>query len=258
MREGLNFYYRGKYSLDMGLINVVVDSSSMLEEPFLAEREIQEIEVRGNDKPYFQGIKRSPLSFSLSFSFVDTYDEQKIREVARWLSPDYYEPFYTDDNPNRIFYCMPVEESTLIHNGLKQGYVNLTMRCDSPYSYSPIHISPEYDFSNNTPGGTPFTFDNLGDVKLMPEIWITKIGNGDLSIVNLTDRNREFKFVNLLDNEVIYVHNEKQIITTDISMTYRYDNFNDNYLSFVYGTNNLVAYGNFKMVMRYQFKTLQG
>lgn len=258
MREGINFYYRGIYSLDMGLVNVNINGSSLFEEPFIANRTIHEIKVKGRDKPYFQGVEYEPLSFTLSFYFVDNYNERRIREVARWLTPSYYEPFYTDDNPERIFYCMPVEESTLIHNGLKEGYLTLTMRCDSPYSYSPVVTSPVYDFSNNTSTGTIFTFENLGDVPVKPEMWITKVGKGDLSIVNITDANREFKFVNLADGETVYVDNENEIIETDIFMTYRYDNFNDNYLRFVYGINKLVAYGKFKMILRYQFKTLQG
>ncbi len=255
MREGLHFSYRGVYSVDMGLINVNIEND-MLEEPFIASREIKEIKVRGRNKPYFQGIEMEPLSFPISFAFKEKYDEKKIREVARWLSPQYYEPFFTIDNPNKIWFCLPVEEFMLIHNGLKQGYVQLTMRCDSSFTYSQQSVSPIYDFSNNTSSGTSFIFDNLGDVNLKPEMWITKVGNGDISIVNETNGNKEFKFVGLVDGETIYVSNENEYIRTDVSMIYRYDNFNDGYLSFVVGKNHLIAYGKFKMNLRYRFITL--
>lgn len=148
MREGIDFYYDGVRSVDMGLYNVKLDGG-MFSETFVATRKINEISVRGNDKPYFQGVEREPLEFSLTFAFADTYDSAKIREVARWLDQDYYKPFYTTDNPERIYYCILESSSELVHNGLKQGYITLKMRCDSPFSYSPEYVSDIYDFNNS-------------------------------------------------------------------------------------------------------------
>lgn len=148
MKEGIDFVYDGIRSTDMGVFNVTLDSG-LFSESFVAEREIQEISVRGNDKPYFQGVKRSPLSFKLEFAFSGSYDEQKIREVARWLDQDYYKPFYTTDNTERIFYCMLNSSSDLLHNGLKQGYITLEMRCDSPFSFSPQYTSRTYDWDES-------------------------------------------------------------------------------------------------------------
>jgi phage-related protein len=145
MKEGIDFYYDGIRSRDMGLFNVKL-ATDMYNEPFISDREIQEIVIRGNDKPYFQGVKRSPLVFKLEFAFDGSYDEKRIREVARWLNQDYYKPFYTTDNTERIFYCLPQSSSELIHNGLKRGYITLEMRCDSPFSYSPQYMSRTYDW----------------------------------------------------------------------------------------------------------------
>lgn len=135
MLEGVHFYYDGIYSVDMGLLNVKL-SGGMFEETFLPEREIKEIKISGRDKPYFQGIDYKSLEFELNFAFEYYYDEQKIREVARWLNQSYYKPFYTTSNVNRIYYCMVDGDSKLIHNGLRQGYITLKFRCDSPYSYT--------------------------------------------------------------------------------------------------------------------------
>ncbi|GIP32605.1 hypothetical protein J2TS4_18150 [Paenibacillus sp. J2TS4] len=129
----------------MGLINVQLDSG-LFAEPFVAEKEVMEVSIRGNDRPYFQGIKRSPLVFSLTFAFKDSYDESKIRDVARWLDKDHYCPFYTASNPERIFYCMLYSDSQLLHNGLRQGYIQLQMRCSDPYSYSPVSVSRIYEW----------------------------------------------------------------------------------------------------------------
>lgn len=59
MKEGIEFYYDGIRSTDMGLSNVQI-TSGLFSETFIADREIDEVTVRGNDKPYFQGVKRSP------------------------------------------------------------------------------------------------------------------------------------------------------------------------------------------------------
>jgi phage-related protein len=139
VKEGIHFVYDGIRSVDMGIINCQI-SGGMFEETFLPTREIKEVKIRGRDKPYFQEVELEPLSFELTFAFEFGYDEKRIREVARWLMQPYYKPFYTVDNPNRIFYCMVEGDSTLIHNGAKEGYITLTVRCDSPYSYTPKYI----------------------------------------------------------------------------------------------------------------------
>ena len=100
-------------------------------------------------------------------------------------------------------------------------------------------------------------FDNKGDLPCSPEIWITKQGNGDFSIVNSSHNNEEFKFKSLIHDETVYVNNEQQDIETSLVVTYRYKDFNDNYLSFPSGKNILKVTGNADIKFRYQFKLLQ-
>lgn len=121
----------------------------MQEEIFFPSREIVEEKVKGKDRPYFMRIETEPLQFSVSFAFEETWNDAKIREITRWLTQhDYYqELFFTNEDglgSERIFYATVVDEATLVHNCIKQGYINLTFRCDSPYSYSPIMTSRLY------------------------------------------------------------------------------------------------------------------
>ncbi|WP_110932430.1 phage tail family protein [Paenibacillus bouchesdurhonensis] len=99
-------------------------------------------------------------------------------------------------------------------------------------------------------------FDNKGDLNCKPEIWITKLGNGDFSIQNITHSNEEFAFTNLLDGETVYVDNENQDIETTLAVTYRYKDFNDNYLNFPPGKNVLRVSGNADIKFRYQYTLL--
>lgn len=113
-----------------------------------------------------------------------------------------------------------------------------------------------HDFSITV---TPtYLFVNEGDTICKPEIWIEKIGNGDFSIINRTNNNQEFKFIDILDRELLYIDCEREHIETDINMKYRYDNFNNQYLELVRGNNILEFKGKFKVMFRYQFKTIQG
>lgn len=252
--ESIDFCYAGVYSSDYGIYNISM-SNGMFEESFLSRRSILETSVRGNPKPYFNGIQYEPLQFKLTFGFRNTWDDNLISEVARWLNQSYYKPLFFAEDIDRIFYCIPVDDISLIHNGLKRGYLTLTMRCDSPFSYSSVMTDGWLDYSSN--GGTvSFDFDNKGDVEMYPEIWIQKVGNGDFSITNLMNRGQVFKFTGLQDQETVYVDNERQYIETDIVNMYRYGAFNNNYLELVVGRNRLEIQGKAKILFRYQYKTL--
>lgn len=148
MLEGIHFYYDGIHSVDMGLLNCTIDGG-MFEETFLPSRSIVETKVAGRDKPYFQSIEMEPIEFELTFAFEYGYDERRLREVARWLLQPYYKPFYTVDNPNRVFYCMVEGDSSLFHNGAKQGYITLKMRCDSSFSYAQKSLKEKMVFGSS-------------------------------------------------------------------------------------------------------------
>lgn len=152
IRDSLYFSYAGIKSIDYGIVNVNLDSG-MQEEVFAPSRGINEVTVKGRDQPYFQNTKKDPLKFSASFAFEDRFNTQKLREVTRWLTEhDYYQPlFFVNDlgvEPEKIYYALVVDEPTLIHNGLQQGYIRLTFRCDSPYAYSPLILTKKYDWTD--------------------------------------------------------------------------------------------------------------
>jgi predicted phage tail component-like protein len=252
--ESLYFSFAGRRSTDFGIMNVSV-SSGLYEEPFLSRRNIKETYVRGRYKPYFIEVEREPKTFQLSFVFEETWNDQLIREVARWLNVDYYEPLSFSENMDIVYYAMPVDDIPLIHNGLKQGYLTLTMRCDSPFAYSHDQVTPWYDFSSNQGKGI-IEILNYGDAEIYPEIFIQKVENGDITITNLSKANSDFVLTGLLDQEELYIHCENEIIETNLPNIWRYDSFNDNYLSLVYGTNILEVTGKCKIKFRYRFKFL--
>lgn len=146
IRDADYFVYAGVSSIDFGIRNVNI-SSGMLEESFAAPRSIREVSIAGRDRPYFQNIAKEPLRFQVSCAFEETWNPDRIREAARWLTEQsYYRELVFSSDPERVFYALVIDEPMLIHNGLSEGYINVTFKCDSPYSYSPVYYSPRYEW----------------------------------------------------------------------------------------------------------------
>ncbi|MDP4268366.1 MAG: phage tail family protein [Bacteroidota bacterium] len=250
IKESLYFQYDGVNSSDFNIVNVTVDGN-MYNEPFLANRTIKEFTVIGRDKPYFSRVVRDPLSFSINFAFEDIWDDELISNIKQWLNVNYYKPLRFSEDEDKIYYAMCVDSPSITHNGLKEGYVTLNFRCDSPYAYSPEIMTNWYDTSiqNN------LTLDNLGDVEIYPQLYITKVGDGDLAINN-TSSGSSMQFTNLLDQEELYITCEKTYIETSIPNFYRYDSFNEDWLKLVYGQNNIQIIGNCKVKFQYEYKYL--
>ncbi len=100
-------------------------------------------------------------------------------------------------------------------------------------------------------------FNNEGDTFCKPELWITKTGQGAFTITNTSYGNRVFAFDKLADKETVYISNERQYIESDLAISLRYENFNDNYLELPAGVNILRLEGDADLKIRYEFKLLQ-
>jgi predicted phage tail component-like protein len=251
IRESLYFTFAGRKSSDLGIINVAISTGSY-EEPFMASRSIKEYTIRGQEKPLFQEITRESKSLQVSFYFENGWNDDLIREVARWLDVEFYHPLTFSEDEEKVYYVLPVDSSSIIHNGLKQGYITLTFRCDSPYSYSHDKVTPWYDLSNAN--SSTIEIRNMGDKSIIPEIYILKTTSGDLSIRNLSNKGEVSSFTSLVAEEELYVNGENQIIESNLPNTWRYDNFNDTYLTLNYGKNILQIDGKCKLKFKYKYK----
>lgn len=254
IRENLSFTYAGVTSNAMGVMNVSINSG-LYEESFFSSRNIIEEKTPYRDIPYFYGIERAVKEFTMTLHIDNGWDNEKFREIQFWLAQTTYQPLQFDDDNERIYYCMPVGDITISHNGTKQGYIVLNMKCDSPFAYSPFYVTENYDLTINT-NGYNLTLPNYGDFICKPQVFIEKIGNGDISIINTSMEGKEFKFTGLADKENIFVDNEYEEIETDIVGLYRYDNFNNQYLELSTGNNYLRILGNCRIYFRYRYKLL--
>ena len=253
--ESLSFIFNNQLSTDFGVINCHVDTSGMYEESFISNREIKEIVTRYNDKPHYIQTKPLPRILNLSIAFNEFFDEDKLRSVKRWLTQDSYCTMSFESLPDYIFYCILTDSTPLLHNGT-QGYINCQFRCSDPYIYSPTYLGTLYDLSSNPTNGTNITFSNNGDIPIQPQLSLLKVGNGDISIQNLSNGGAEFKLTSLTDNEDLFIDNENEEITSSIPDTYRLNNLTGDFITMIWGINNLLVKGNCKLQFRYQFKLL--
>ncbi|MFJ7915857.1 MULTISPECIES: distal tail protein Dit [unclassified Lysinibacillus] len=151
MKQSIQFIYDGVSSEDMGVF-IAWSDDGLFEENFLPNRQIIEKKIANREKPYFQRVEHEPLSFSLSFAIADWENKETLRKLARWFFQPYYKPLVFDSNPNRVFYAIFEGEPQIFHNGLNEGYIELDIRCDSPYSYSFEHTKENIELRDSNIG----------------------------------------------------------------------------------------------------------
>lgn len=251
IKDKIRFNFDGIWSDHFKVINVVTDSG-MFEESFVASRSIIETDAKRGFKPYLNGVQESPIEFDMVIAFEDGYDKKLIDEVVRWLFVDYYKPLYFERAENRVFYCMPNGDSSLVHTGFDKGYFKITMRCNASHSYSPTSKTDEFDLSNGEK--KVITIDNDGHYITYPEISILKIEDGNITITSNSDGGYLFDIHNLTDQEDIYINCEKEVIESDIIGIYRYNDVFGEYPRLLIGRNNFTIEGKCKIQIRYQNK----
>lgn len=151
MQESMVFSYDGQSSKKFGVYLAHVGSGGLYQEPFLPQRKIVEKKIANREKPYFQTIEQEPLQFPMTIVIHEWDNIHTKRQIARWLFQDYYKPLYFESNPERIYYALIEGTSEIFHNGItnqntENAYINVNVRCDSPYAYTPEYPLPNIQF----------------------------------------------------------------------------------------------------------------
>lgn len=252
MMESLYFFYDGIDSSDMGVIKVNSDGG-LFEETFVAPKIVNTQRIRGRDKSYLLSVDREPLTFPLEIWFEQGLSSEKVDEIAYWIDQNNFKEMWFESNPERRVYAMIEGESSLIHNGIQEGYVRLNFITNSPYVYTPTYTD-DYDISTNTAFGTDVTFINKGYNICKPILKIKKVGNGDISIINTSNGGKDLKITGLIDTELLTINNYNGDIETDLIATYRYKNHNNVFLELTRGYNYLKIYGNCTLEIIYHYE----
>lgn len=252
------FTYDGISSEDMGVI-LISEGGGLFRENFLPTRKIIEKSVASRNTPYFKRLEEQPVSFPLVFYIEEWENRENLREIARWLDQEYYKPIWFESNPNRVYYALIEGSSEIFHNGLKDGYVQTTVRCNSPYSYS-HPITSKYNVSSELTN----YINNDGDKPFRPYIKIKKKGNGDIKIKTYLENKliNNFQLNALLDGEEIDIDCSNEEIKSNFESKGRYlfDNHNNDWLEFGIGykyngetSTKMILTGDFDIEMTYQY-----
>jgi phage-related protein len=231
-------------------------NSVMLEFQAGIEREIVEISDKRKGKFYLSGFEYEPLEFTLKIahSNVNGWTETTLSNVLKWLHKDTYKPFYFSNKPHVIYYVMIVDKPMLFTNTLGGGYIEIKMRANSPYAYTPQMIN-NYDFSF---GGANvieiFSLSNIQQV-VYPEVEIiSKDIDNTISFTAISDGDRLTSITNLDNDEIIYMNGDtKELISSKEPTTYRWEDFNKNFIRLLQGLNTFNVIGACEVQIRVQY-----
>jgi len=227
-------------------VDVIRMEGGLVPTPFLGSKSIVEDKIYGKDIPFFYGIEKQPLTFSVTFSMSDGYsfNSQTKFDLAKWLFKDTYKVFQTYDDLTKLYYAICTNAEELFTTIGDNGYFTATFRCNAPWAYTQVYEAT-HDLSLNETT-TTIVLNNQCNINqyYFPSIEFTLVGAATgISIVNSTDANRTFAFTNLTLLETVSVDNTNKYILSDVPGVYRFGNFNKNWLRLVYGNNSLVVTG---------------
>ena len=248
IKDSLYFNYDGINSAKYGLMNVNY-SSGLFEEPFLPEQEIYTEQIPGRNDLYYLGNKQLPIQINLMF-----YLEKGIEDkIAKWLFQEYYKPLIFSNAPNRIYYCMYIGETNLLHTCNKDGLIQLSMRNIDSYARSRFYKTNIYRSVKK------LNISNLGDVDIFPDIELKILEDmSTFTIVNESN-NTLLKLINLNAGDIISInlsHKIVEAINNNVKI-YRYANMVLNNFKLGIGNNRLYIneHGyDWKMRLKYLYK----
>lgn len=241
--KSLYFTYNGKSSKEFDLIicNVGDNSSTTI---MGLDRSVNE--ESDGFRPIFKGFNYTSPTINITLSKMKNGSASPITDddmykINQWLFGDEnYHPFISDDNKDVVYYAVFTKGAKWM-NSLRQGYINLTMRLDSPCAYTPVRHN-KYRVRGNK------TFEiicknNVGKF-IEPDVEF-KLNNGDgIKIENKTTGDC-MEFTELPTNTHLYCYNEdmKQIVCKNDSNFNARPHFNKQWVKLLYGKNIITITG---------------
>jgi len=249
-----NFVFDGVNSEVKGLY-LVRNSNGMFPLPYVSGRDIKEDYPSKARAPYFFNIQHQQPTITLAFStLTNDMNSNKLSELASWLFQDEYKEFYSEDNPDKIYYLMASNEINFMTNGNNEGYFEVQFKSKFPYALTQEE-EIVIDLSTNTSSTTVklYNKDNVHKY-YYPEIEISVVSAAPsvITFTNTSDTNRLTSFGGYVAGEIIYANNDRKQIISNLG-TYLYDDFNKNWLRLVQGDNKISITGKCVVTFRMQF-----
>ena len=246
MKHFTGFTFDGESSKAMGVTQVSV-SSGLFEDDLMSSRTIESDKGKLSDLTMLKRVIREPITFQMTLFLEDGMEQSAIDRIAYWLDTDEYREFFFDERDDRLAYVLPQGDMKISHDGIN-GYFNVTMIANSPYWHTPV-VSVEYEIA-----GT-YTFINNGVSAIKPLIMVYANRNiteaQPLTIKNLRT-NQEMVVTEMANGEVLTIDCEWENVDSSLPNIYRYDSWNEEYLTLPTGQNILQVSPGAYVVIKYR------
>jgi len=248
------FKFNGIHSSVMG-VSLTRLESGLISIPYASGKDILEAHPNKSLYPYFFGVKYQPLQFNITLTCEEEeMDTNKLYQLANWLFKEEYKEFISDDNINKIYYVIAINKADFITNGVKQGYFELELRCRDGFGWT---VKQEQIYDLTGIASTPIIMDNESNISeyFYPEIEIKLTGaNTGFELINTSDDDKSFEFIDLEEEETIYIDNQKRIILTSLGDNVnRFDKFNLNWFRLRQRENIVTVNGECKITYKKHF-----
>lgn len=242
------FMFDNIQSSQMGLYIMRLESG-FVNTPYIGAVNIHEEKSRNRITPYFYGVDREPIEFTVKMFLLDEnlqpkkWDSQDRFNIAKWLVHDTYKEFQTSDDMGKRYQVLLVNEINL--NLINtQGYFEATFKTNSPFAWSGTYIS-EFDLSTNITTQI-IELENRSNVLKYynPLIEIKLIGEAtSVQLKNLSNNGKVMKFDELTKGEIISIDCQNRIIKSNLFGSNPFSKFNVGmkryWMDLVYGVNNI-------------------
>lgn len=251
----LNFIFDGVQSTRYGL-NIIRIEPSLVPVSWSGGKEVITGKIKGKKYVHHYSTESEVIQFSVLFSLLDEkMTPEKKGEIARWLFKDDFREFQTTDDLTKFYYVIATNQIDFMTTDSELGYFQIDFLTNASHAWSRT-TRRTFDLSENETS-TVINITNYSNVDdyIYPELEFQLVGNQtSLTLKNLSDGGREFKFTDLTENEKIYVDNEmEQIITDNLQFPFRLGNFNKKWLRLGYGCNQIEVIGKCYLKFRYKF-----
>lgn len=184
-----------------------------------------------------------PLEFTLSFGSFDPLTRYDISSIQKWLfgHREYKKLQIVQEDMMNVYYNCILNNPKIITAGNIPYMFECTVTCDSPFAWEKEKV---YEYTLNG-AETVIVHNNMSDINdyTYPIIeFDSKLSQNTVSLMNLSNNNRETKIQGLMLNEKITLDNEKQIISSSSDLS-RLGNFNKNWFELVKGENRIQVTG---------------
>lgn len=260
------FVFDNIESSDMDLYIMRLESG-FVTTPYIGGATIHEERSKNRITPYFYGVERNPIEFTVKMFLVDEnlqpkkWDSQTRFNIAKWLVHDTYKEFQTSDDLGKKYYAILVNEIdlNLINT---QGYFEATFRTNSPFAWSSVFFS-EFNLSENLTSMIIELENKSNVVKYYNPLIEIQLVNGatGFQLKNLSNNGLIMKFEGLTANETVSIDCQNKIIKSNLFGSNPFSKFNVGmkryWMDLVYGINQIEVIGTCIVKVKSQYPIAQ-